>query len=178
MNLHLSLLLICRSSYAFTGQWRQRGVATLSKRRALPQRLEDVAQLVRPGEVVADIGCDHGQLACSLAASGRSPTVIAIDVNADPLANAVLAIERAGLGGRVEARLGDGIGALTRGDNVTTLCLAGMGEKSMRGALRGGAALRALGVRALVLQPPPRADAAQLVSGCEAAWPETCLPLM
>ena len=37
----------------------------------LDARLTAAAQLVRPGQPVADIGCDHGKLTAVLAASGR-----------------------------------------------------------------------------------------------------------
>ena len=36
----------------------------------LDARLTAAAQLVRPGQPVADIGCDHGKLTAVLAASG------------------------------------------------------------------------------------------------------------
>ena len=42
----------------------------------LDARLAAAAELVRPGEPVADIGCDHGKLTAVLAASGRYPKVI------------------------------------------------------------------------------------------------------
>ena len=42
----------------------------------LDARLAAAAELVRPGQPVADIGCDHGKLTAVLAASGRYPKVI------------------------------------------------------------------------------------------------------
>ena len=42
----------------------------------LDARLTAAAQLVRPGQPVADIGCDHGKLTAVLAASGKYPKVI------------------------------------------------------------------------------------------------------
>ena len=41
----------------------------------LDERLTAAAALVREGEPVADIGCDHGKLTAVLAASGKYPKV-------------------------------------------------------------------------------------------------------
>ena len=46
----------------------------------LDARLAAAAALVRPGEPVADIGCDHGKLTAVLAASGKYPKVIGADL--------------------------------------------------------------------------------------------------
>ena len=46
----------------------------------LDARLTAAAQLVRPGQPVADIGCDHGKLTAVLAASGKYPKVIGADL--------------------------------------------------------------------------------------------------
>ena len=46
----------------------------------LDARLAAAAELVRPGEPVADIGCDHGKLTAVLAASGKYPKVIGADL--------------------------------------------------------------------------------------------------
>ena len=54
----------------------------------LDARLAAAAELVRPGEPVADIGCDHGKLTAVLAASGKYPKVIGADLRPGPLAKA------------------------------------------------------------------------------------------
>ena len=46
----------------------------------LDERLTAAAALVREGEPVADIGCDHGKLTAVLAASGKYPKVIGADL--------------------------------------------------------------------------------------------------
>ena len=50
----------------------------------LDARLSAAAELVRPGEPVADIGCDHGKLTAVLAASGKYPKVIGADLRPGP----------------------------------------------------------------------------------------------
>ena len=62
----------------------------------LDARLAAAAELVRPGEPVADIGCDHGKLTAVLAASGRYPKVIGADLRPGPLAKAAQTLEHAG----------------------------------------------------------------------------------
>ena len=55
----------------------------------LDARLAAAAELVRPGEPVADIGCDHGKLTAVLAASGKYPKVIGADLRPGRLAAAL-----------------------------------------------------------------------------------------
>ena len=81
----------------------------------LDARLTAAAQLVRPGQPVADIGCDHGKLTAVLAASGRYPKVIGADLRPGPLAKAKQTLENAGCLDRAELRLGDGLSVLSAG---------------------------------------------------------------
>ena len=91
----------------------------------LDARLSAAAELVRPGEPVADIGCDHGKLTAVLAASGRYPKVIGADLRPGPLAKAEQTLEYAGCKDRAELRLGDGLSVLSPGE-VSTIVLAGV----------------------------------------------------
>ena len=75
----------------------------------LDARLTAAAELVRPGQPVADIGCDHGKLTAVLAASGRYPKVIGAD--------------------RAELRLGDGLSVLSAGE-VGSIVLAGVSAQT------------------------------------------------
>lgn len=98
---------------------------------ALDARLSAAAALVRPGLGVADIGCDHGKLTASLAASGLYPKVIGADLRCGPLAKARQTLERAGLEGRAELRLGDGLLVLQPGE-VGTIIIAGVSAETTR----------------------------------------------
>ena len=91
----------------------------------LDARLSAAAELVRPGEPVADIGCDHGKLTAVLAASGKYPKVIGADLRPGPLAKAEQTLEYAGCKDRAELRLGDGLSVLSPGE-VSTIVLAGV----------------------------------------------------
>ncbi len=115
----------------------------------LDARLTAAAELVRPGQPVADIGCDHGKLTAVLAASGRYPKVIGADLRPGPLAKAAQTLEYAGCKDRAELRLGDGLSVLSPGE-VSTIVLAGVSaqttweiiEKSFVGICAGRAAPR------------------------------------
>ena len=95
----------------------------------LDARLTAAAELVRPGQPVADIGCDHGKLTAVLAASGKFPKVIGADLRPGPLAKARQTLEHAECEDRVELRLGDGLSVLSPGE-VGTIVLAGVSAQT------------------------------------------------
>ena len=95
----------------------------------LDARLTAAAELVRPGQPVADIGCDHGKLTAVLAASGRYPKVIGADLRPGPLAKAKQTLEHAGCQDRAELRLGDGLSVLSESE-VGSIVLAGVSAQT------------------------------------------------
>ena len=110
----------------------QTTVADLQRKKSPPQldaRLQTAADLVRPGQAVADIGCDHGKLTAVLAASGKFPKVIGADLRPGPLAKAQATMEKAGLTDKVELRLGDGLTVLRSGE-VGTAVIAGVSAQT------------------------------------------------
>lgn len=92
----------------------------------LSPRLQTAAGLVRSGAVAADIGTDHGYLACALVQAGICPKVYASDVNPGPLAQAEQAVRACGLEGKVIPVLSDGVSNLPL-DEISDLVIAGMG---------------------------------------------------
>ena len=92
----------------------------------LDARLQAVADWVRPGGVVADIGCDHGQLICYLLASGKTPRGYACDIHAMPLQQAQKTASRFALTDRITFVRTDGLHGLP-GHQLDTLVMAGMG---------------------------------------------------
>lgn len=103
----------------------------------LSARLERLASSVLAGELVADIGTDRALLAIELVQRGRVPRAIAIDLRAEPLTSARLAVEAAGLQDKVELRLADGFEGLHAGEAATAI-IAGIGGKVCAGILRAG----------------------------------------
>ena len=95
----------------------------------LDARLAAAAELVRPGQPVADIGCDHGKLTAVLAASGRYPKVIGADLRPGPLSKARQTLEHANCQDRAELRLGDGLSVLSAGE-VGSIVLAGVSAQT------------------------------------------------
>ena len=123
----------------------------------LDARLTAAADLVRPGQAVADIGCDHGKLTAVLAASGRYPRVIGADLRPGPLAKARQTLEHAHCQDRVELRLGDGLSVLTPGE-VGTVVIAGVSAQTTWEMLEAAPWVFAVDGPRLVLVPATRHD--------------------
>ena len=121
------------------------------KIKLLSARLQMLADMVTPGNRVADVGCDHGFLSIYLVQAGISPSVIAMDVRKGPLAAAGEHIRESKLGGYIETRLSDGLAALEPEEVDTVIC-AGMGGRLMERILREGSA-KAVALKELILQP-------------------------
>ena len=91
----------------------------------LDNRLTAVSRLIRTGNTVADIGCDHGKLAVFLVQTDIAKKVIAIDVNQAPLNKAVKKVATLNLMDKIECRLGDGLLALSECE-AQDIVIAGM----------------------------------------------------
>lgn len=117
----------------------------------LSKRLQAVADLVTKGNVVCDVGCDHGYVSIYLLQKGISPGVIAMDVNQGPLQAAREHIEAYGLADYIETRLSDGVTALQVGEADALIC-AGMGGRLVIKILEEGKD-RIQGMKELILQP-------------------------
>ena len=92
----------------------------------LSERLLMVANMVRPGKILADIGTDHAYLPCELVKNGKIPAAIAADIASGPLKNAEVTVRRYGLTDKVECRRSDGLSAFN-GSECEEIVLAGMG---------------------------------------------------
>lgn len=117
----------------------------------LSARLQTVAGMVTRGNVVCDVGCDHGFTAIYLVQKEICPRALAMDLREGPLSAAGEHIAACGLEERIETRLSDGLHKYKAGEADTLIC-AGMG---------GGLMMRILAeerektdsFRELVLQP-------------------------
>lgn len=117
----------------------------------LSKRLTAVAGMVTKGNIVCDVGCDHGYVSIYLIQEGISPRVIAMDVRKGPLAQAKEHIRVYGLEDYIETRLSDGVDALSAGE-ADALILAGMGGRLMEGILTRGRE-KVIRMKELILQP-------------------------
>ena len=101
----------------------------------LSDRLQMIADNIRKGETMADIGTDHGFLPIYLLKNGISPRVIMSDVNRGPLARAkenyceAFGTDVIGdAADNADFRLGSGLETLGVGE-VDDIVIAGMGGK-------------------------------------------------
>lgn len=95
----------------------------------LSKRLQVCCGFVAPGDRVADIGCDHGYLSIYLLTNGIASSVIASDINEQPLQSAVRNAEKYGVREKIQFFLSDGVRNIPR--NFDTLVCAGMGADTM-----------------------------------------------
>lgn len=123
----------------------------------LSKRLQAVADMVSGGSIVCDAGCDHGYVSIYLIQKGICPRVIAMDVNAGPLAQAKAHIHAYGLSEYIETRLSDGVEALRLGE-ADGLILAGMGGRLVIRILTDGKE-KTKAMQELILQPQSEIEA-------------------
>lgn len=117
----------------------------------LSNRLLAVASFVTDGNVLADVGTDHGYIPIYLLQEKRVPRAIAMDINEGPLQRAKEHIDVYGLKDYIETRLSDGVAALTPGE-VDTVLVAGMGGGLVMHILEEGKEV-CMQAKELVLQP-------------------------
>ena len=97
----------------------------------MSKRLAAIADMLSPGGIVADVGCDHGFLDLYLVQTGKMDGAIAMDARKGPLAAATEHVRQAGLSDQIETRLSDGLEAFTAGEAKSLVC-AGMGGPLMQ----------------------------------------------
>ena len=117
----------------------------------LSNRLLAVASFVTNGNVLADVGTDHGYIPIYLMQEKRIPRAIAMDINAGPLQRAKEHIDLYGLNNYIETRLSDGVAALNPGE-VDTVLVAGMGGGLVMHILEEGKEV-CRQAKELILQP-------------------------
>lgn len=113
--------------------------------------MEAIAAMVTPGNVLCDVGTDHGYIPIRLVQAGVVPRAIAMDLREGPLARAKEHIEQEALSEHVETRLSDGVAALMPGE-AESIVIAGMGgELEMHILTAGETVCKA--AKELILQP-------------------------
>ncbi|MFB1080643.1 tRNA (adenine(22)-N(1))-methyltransferase TrmK [Jeotgalibacillus sp. JSM ZJ347] len=117
----------------------------------LSQRLKAVADFVKDGETVADIGSDHAYLPCYLVKAQKIHKAIAGEVVEGPYQSAVKQVKQDELTEQIDVRKGNGLSVLSPGE-VTTVTIAGMGGPLISEILENGKD-RLEGVKKLILQP-------------------------
>ncbi|MGN0702261.1 MAG: tRNA (adenine(22)-N(1))-methyltransferase [Lentihominibacter sp.] len=100
----------------------------------LTDRLQLMADQIKQGETMADIGTDHGFLPLYLWQQGISPAVIMCDISEPSLAKAKAAAADFQFGSELDFRTGDGLKVLDFGE-VDAIVIAGMGGLLIRDIL-------------------------------------------
>ena len=95
----------------------------------LSHRLLACCAFVRPGDRVADVGCDHGYLSIHLLQTGIASHVYASDVRPGPLSSAKRNADIYGITEKIDFFLSDGVQNLPW--DFDTLVCAGMGGDTM-----------------------------------------------
>lgn len=91
----------------------------------LDNRLKKIAECIQPGEIVADVGCDHGYLSAYLALRRKIDFIYASDLHTKPLDSAARTIAHWNVEKQVQLLQSDGLEKIPQ--NVSTIIIAGMG---------------------------------------------------
>ena len=102
----------------------------------LSKRLQTIADFVKKGAVVADIGTDHAHIPIYLIKNNIISKAYACDINAGPLEKAKENINYYGVK-NIELRLSNGLEKL-KTDEADTLIIAGMGGELITDILEKG----------------------------------------
>lgn len=92
----------------------------------LSKRLKTVADMVTKGNIVADIGTDHGYVPIYLVKNEICPKAYAMDINEGPIKSAISNIAEVGLSDRIRAIQSDGMEKL-QANMADSVIIAGMG---------------------------------------------------
>ena len=95
----------------------------------LSARLLACCTYVNTGDRVADIGCDHGYLGIHLLKTGVAQSVIAADINEQPLHSATVNALKFGVRDKMHFFLSNGAVSIPR--DFDTMVCAGMGADTM-----------------------------------------------
>ncbi len=95
----------------------------------LSKRLLACSNFVCHGDRVADIGCDHGYLGIYLLTNNIASSVIAADINQQPLDSALRNANKYGTAEKMKFYLSDGVKNIPR--DFDTLVCAGMGADTI-----------------------------------------------
>lgn len=122
----------------------------------LSDRLQMIADLIKNGQTVADVGTDHGFLPIFLWESKKSPKVILADISNGSLQKAIDNVQMQNYNEEIvkkyfDFRLGNGIQILENGE-VDVVVIAGMGGVLMTEIL-GQDLMKTKSLNKIILQP-------------------------
>ena len=113
----------------------------------LSKRLQTVAGMVTKGNIIADIGTDHGYVPIYLVEENITDKAYAMDINQGPLDIANKHIKEKGLEGKIITILSNGMEKL-KDNMIDTAVIAGMGGDLIVSILENGKSIK--GIKELV----------------------------
>jgi len=122
----------------------------------LSPRLQAVSDFVSAGDIVADIGTDHGYLPAYLLQHHISPKVFASDIREGPLSSAKKTAAELSLSEGIQFALADGLQGIEP-LSVNTVIIAGMGGETIADILNDAPWVSSPGVK-LILQPQTKVE--------------------
>ena len=117
----------------------------------LSKRLQAIADMISPCNVLADVGTDHGYIPIYAVEQHIAKKAIAMDINRGPIERAASHIAGHGLEAYIETRCCDGVAALGAGE-ADCVVIAGMGGGLVLHILSDGEAV-CKQAKELILQP-------------------------
>ena len=141
----------------------------------LSKRLQTIADFVKKGAVVADIGTDHARIPIYLIKNNIISRAYACDINAGPLEKAKENINYYGVK-NIELRLSNGLEKL-KTDEADTFIIAGMGGELITDILEKGRRFFAT-ERKFILSPHTKTDEVRkylLSNGFEITKEDMCI---
>ena len=120
----------------------------------LSKRLQCIADFVRPGDRIVDVGTDHAYIPIWLLLNGVVTDAIATDIRPGPLLRARSDAEAFGVLDRLRLLQCDGL-ALTRPEEVDAVLIAGMGGETIIRILADAPWVKD---KRLILQPQTKQD--------------------
>ncbi len=115
----------------------------------LSKRLQRIADYIRPGDRIIDVGTDHAYIPIWLLLKDREAKAIATDIRPGPLERARIDAARYGVSDRLDFIECDGLTQCDPGW-ADTIIIAGMGGETIAGILEGAPWSRQ---KRLILQP-------------------------
>jgi len=126
----------------------------------LSPRLKLLADMIRPGASVVDVGSDHGLLPIYLAQTASVRNIIASDINEASTAYAMRSAMKYNVSGKIKFITAPGLTGI-RSSEIDTIIIAGLGGETILGILKETSWIKQFNYN-LILQPQSKLD---LLSG-------------